>query len=98
MPMLEVKDVWETVLQPYVGRRVQYATLDAPDALLYSGTLTTDPEYDNEVCIHDDATHAHTYLGLVSKIDFVCLYVDWVVGRSPAPRRAPHRLTLCVNR
>lgn len=48
MPMLEVKDVWGTILQPYVGRRVQYATLDAPDALLYSGTLTTDPEYDNE--------------------------------------------------
>lgn len=69
MPMLEVKDVWGTILQPYIGRRVQYATLDAPDALLYSGTLTTDPEYNDEICICDDVTHAHTYLGLVSKIN-----------------------------
>lgn len=69
MPMLEIKDVWGTILQPYIGRRVQYATLDAPDALLYSGTLTINPEYDNEICIHDEATHAHTYLGIVSKIE-----------------------------
>lgn len=67
--LMEIKDVWGTILQQYVGRRVQYATLDAPDALLYSGTLTIDPEYDNEVCIYDDATHTNTYLGLVSKIN-----------------------------
>lgn len=67
--LMEITDVWGTILQPYIGRRVQYATLDAPDALLYSGTLTTDPEYDDEICIHDEATNAHTYLGMVSKIN-----------------------------
>lgn len=67
--MLEIKNVWGTILQPYVGRHVQYATLDAPDALLYSGIVTTDPEYNDEICICDDVTHAHTYLGLVSKIN-----------------------------
>lgn len=67
--LMEITDVWGTILQPYIGRRVQYATLDAPDALLYSGTLTTDPEYDDEICICDDVTHTNTYMGLVSKIN-----------------------------
>lgn len=67
--MLEIKNIWGTILQPYVGRHVQYATLDAPDALLYSGIVTTDPEYNNEVCICDDVTHTNTYMGLVSKIN-----------------------------
>lgn len=67
--MLEIKTAWGAILQPYIGRRVQYATLDAPDALLYSGRLTTDPEYDNEICIYDDVTHTNAYMGLVSKIE-----------------------------
>lgn len=67
--MLEIKTAWGAILQPYIGRRVQYATLDAPDALLYSGTLTTDPEYNNEICICDDVAHTNVYMGLVSKIE-----------------------------
>lgn len=67
--MLEIKTAWGAILQPYIGQRVRYATLDAPDALLYNGTLTTDPEYDDEICIRDDMTHTNTYMGLVSKIN-----------------------------